>query len=238
MLKNKVLSSNQQDILEKIKNSKTKVIISEPIELVLKSLLNLSGKERGMDISKIIKYALLLQFKAYYQIKVDVSKSSSPKNELTIVNSVVRTFYGNKLVFSLEKGLKKRIFYNNSFSSISNNIKEKVLDFLNIFEKYDVNSEKHQILKYAILSKYKAISRLTGELKEAKDKEDTNRLITKGIELVYGKGYVLTQHGIKKNIDTNYSLEDKIKIVKGMNRLFKILPDQLNIDAYIVSGHF
>jgi len=202
ILNNNVLSNNQQNILEKIKNSKANVINSESIELVLKSLLNLSGTDRGMDISKIIKYALLLQFKAYYQIKVDVSKSTSPKNELIIVNSVLRTFYGNKLVFSLEKGLKKRIFYNNGLSSISNNIKEKVVDFLNILEKYNVNSEKYNIIKYAILSKYKAISRLTGELKQSKNQEHTNSLITKGIELIYGKGYVLTQHGIRKNIDT------------------------------------
>jgi len=42
--------------------------------------------------------------------------------------------------------------------------------------------------------------------------------------------------GLEKILIQNYSLEDKIKIVKGMNRLFKILKEHLKIDTYIVSG--
>jgi len=110
------------------------------------------------------------------------------------------------------------------------------MKFLILLDTYDASSEKFNLIKYAILSKYKAISRLTGELNKSRVKEDTNRLITQGIELIYGKGYVLTQHGINKNIDNNYTIEDKIKIVKGMNSLFKILKEKLDIDAYIVSG--
>jgi len=237
-LNSTLLSANQKDILESIKNTKAKVIASESIEVSLKALLKLSGKDKEIDIEKIIKYALLLKVKAYHQIKVDISKSTNPNNELHIVNSVVRTFFGEEFVFSLKNGLKKRGLFNkvDSVMSISFELKKQILDFLTLFDTYEATSEKFNVIKYAILSKYKVMSRLAKELNQSTVKEETNRLITKGIELIYGKGYVLTQHGIRKNIENKYTLEDKIKIVKGMNSLFKTLKEKLNIDAYIVSG--
>lgn len=237
-INDKLLTENQLLIIENIFSSKN--VISKnsfnELKIDLKKILSDNFSSKDLNSSKLIQYTLLLKFKAYFQTKVYIKKSKKQEEELAIVNDAVLLSYGKEFSFNLENGLYKKEQEEKKINRKKIYKKDMLVDFLMKIDSYNQGSDEYNLIQYMVFAKYKAISRLTWELKSSKNKIHTNNLIQRSIDFLYGKGYVFTQHGIKKSINIVYDDEEKKDIVIGMNKLFLILKNKLNIDAYIVSG--
>ncbi|MCF6243624.1 MAG: DUF1796 family putative cysteine peptidase [Sulfurovum sp.] len=206
------------------------------VEAMLMEIFKKLENNKILSEAKLVKYALLFKFKSFHRIKQVFNESIDRNKENIILQDAVYLCYGDSFTFTLESGLEK--MDNLKYLGVKNIYNEEILyDLMKILKsiKY-LNFTDEEYIKFFIFSKFKALARIHGDLKKSKNKEETLKLIGKAIEKTYGKGYILTQHGIVKNIESKYNLEARVNIVNDMNQIFSILKNKLNIDAYIVSG--
>jgi len=229
-----LLTQNQKDILDDIFNGMLPFLESNlDAKSLLKVILERSSMSQDSKVSKFIKYVLMAKVKSYYQMKVEIKKSSNIKDELNLVNDAIRLVYGDNFVFTLEHSLEKSV---RSTSCNKYGIESVIYKLFIKMDEYNKNSEEYNFILYAILCKYRAISRLSKELKNSKEKLETSQLIQKCMDFVYGEGYTFTQHGIRKNLFKQFSQDNIQNILDEINSLSLLLEEKFGVKHYIDSG--
>jgi hypothetical protein len=233
-LDSNLLSEGKKEILDNIFNGNTPMVKDNDWKnSLLKPILKKSSLASNSSISKFIKYGLMFKVKSYYQMKVEIKKSSDIKSELAIVNDVVKLVYGVGFIFTLKNSLERGINHTNH--SLDNNAPSLYKLFM-LIDSLSKNSEEYNFILYAILCKYRANSRLSSELNTSKKPLETAQSIQESLDFVNGEGYVFTQHGIRKNLYAQFSQDNILNILDEINNLSFLLEKTFGVKHYIDSG--